>query len=203
MKRKIFLLIGVGATVAVMPINLNADTTNPRVVVVGGGFSGRTVAKYLKMWGGSSVDVVLIDKDNIYTSPILSNLVLNGQKSIDELKFGYSNGQNYGINFINRAVISIDRSEKRVVLDDNSAISYDKLILATGVDFIPSNSYDFTKVPHAWIAGEQTTLLKNQIETLKSGDRFIMSIPKSPYRCPPGPYERACVDADYLKNIKG
>ncbi len=200
-RRDFFKILGVGL-VSTQAFALTSST--PKVVVVGGGFSGRTVAKYLKLWGGGSVDVTLIDKDSIYTSPILSNLILNGQKSISDLEFDYNTLKStYEVNVINSTVSSIDKTNKELTLSSGVKVSYDKLILATGIDFELPNSYDFTKVPHAWIAGEQTTILKNKIDSLQDGDTFLMSIPKSPYRCPPGPYERACVVADYLKNKKG
>ncbi|GAB6046000.1 NAD(P)/FAD-dependent oxidoreductase [Caminibacter profundus] len=200
MKRRDFLKLSAIATAAITaPITLKA-ATNKQVVIIGGGFSGATCAKYLKLWGGSSIDVTLIDTNPIYTSPILSNLVLNNIKSIDNLKFTYDKLISYGVKVINKKAVKFDTTNKVVTLEDESLINYDKLVLAPGIDFKYTNNYDTTKVPHAWIAGEQTTILKNQIDTLKSGDTFIMSIPKSPYRCPPGPYERACVVADYLKD---
>jgi len=203
-RRDFFKLLGLSA-VASLPLQLNAlTTTAAKIVIVGGGYSGRTAAKYLKMWGGDSVDVTIIDKNAIYTSPILSNLVLNGEKNISDLEFDYTITQNtYKVNFVNKSVNSIDKINKKVILEDGSTLYYDKLILATGIDFTLVNDYDFTKVPHAWIAGEQTTLLKEQIDTLENGDTFIMTVPKAPYRCPPGPYERAALVADYLKNQKG
>jgi NADH dehydrogenase FAD-containing subunit len=185
------------------PVTINAFPTIPNVVIVGGGFSGATAAKYLKLWGGSSVAVTLIEPNQNYVSPILSNLILNNQKTIANITFNYqSHALNYKINMVHKSVLSIDATNKKVKLSDNSYLQYDYLILATGIDFIPIVGLDFAKIPHGWIAGEQTTLLKNQIETMQDGDNFVMSIPKAPYRCPPGPYERACVVADYLKNVK-
>jgi len=203
MQRRDFIkYLGLGsAALTLSPVILSAATT-PTVVVVGGGFSGATAAKYLKMWGGSSVNVVLIEPNATYYSPILSNLVLNNQKSL--YQFNYNDlASKYGVSIINKSVNSIDANAKSLTLNDGSKVAYDKLILATGIDFIQVNSYDFNKVPHAWIAGEQTTILKNQIDSMQDGDTFVLTIPKSPYRCPPGPYERACVVADYLKNTKG
>jgi NADPH-dependent 2,4-dienoyl-CoA reductase/sulfur reductase-like enzyme len=167
--------VGASSLFAVTP-SMAADTTTPHIVVVGGGFSGATCAKYLKMWGGSSVNVTIIEANPTYVSPILSNLVLNGQKTISDLSFTYGDlSSKYGINMIHTTVNSVDKT----------------------------NDYDITKVPHAWKAGAQTDLLKAQIDAMVDGDTFTMTIPAAPYRCPPGPYERACVVADYLKNIKG
>jgi NADPH-dependent 2,4-dienoyl-CoA reductase/sulfur reductase-like enzyme len=104
---------------------------------------------------------------------------------------------------IHTTVNSVDKINQTLTLANGSSVKYDKLVLAAGMDFIKVNDYDITKVPHAWKAGEQTDLLKAQIDAMVDGDTFTMTIPTAPYRCPPGPYERACVVADYLKNIKG
>ncbi len=204
MERRDFLkTIGLGAIACSLPTLANT-TTGSKIVVVGGGFSGRTVAKYLKLWGGADVDVTIIDENSSYISPILSNLILNGQKTISDLTFDYTTTTStYSVGFINAKVDSIDSTAKTVALSNGTTQSYDKLVLATGIDFNYTNSYDITAVPHAWIAGEQTTILKTKLDTLINGDTFLMSIPKAPYRCPPGPYERACVVADYLKNSRG
>lgn len=176
----------------------------PHIVVVGGGFAGATVAKYLKLWGGLSVQVTVIEPNSTYVSPILSNLVLNGQKTTDDLSFGYvSHNQKYAVNIIHKSVTEINKGTKTVTLSDSSTIVYDKLVLAPGIDFDAVTGHDFSKVPHAWQAGVQTNLLKDQIEAMVDGDSFVMTVPAAPYRCPPGPYERACVVADYLKNSKG
>ncbi len=203
-RRDFLKYLSVAASAAILPTSLlGATTATKRVIVVGGGYAGSTCAKYLKMWGGDSIDVTLVEPNVTYVSPILSNLVLNNQKNIDDLTFGYvPHASKYKINVVHKSVTSIDANTNSIALSDGTTLDYDRLVLAPGIDFIQSNSYDFNKVPHAWIAGVQTELLKNQIDTLTNGDTFVMSIPKSPYRCPPGPYERACVVADYLKNVK-
>lgn len=202
-RRDFLKFLGISSPLALMPLKLfGAD--KPHIVIVGGGFAGATCAKYLKLWGADTLDVTLIDKNESYYSPILSNLVLNGQKVLNDLKFTYSNLQSkYGVNFVNKEVSTINSNTKTIVFSDNSTQNYDKLVLAPGIDFIQSNTYDFTKVPHAWQGGEQITLLKQKIDAIPNNGSFIMSIPASPYRCPPGPYERACVIADYVasKNI--
>jgi len=204
-RRDFFKFLGFSAATFVMTPSLLKAVTIPHIVVVGGGFSGSTCAKYLKMWGGNSIEVTISEPNSTYVSPILSNLVLNNKKTIANISFNYTaHAQKYNINMIHKVVNSVDKSTKVLTLDDNSTVSYDYLVLAAGIDFIPVLGHDdYTKVPHAWIAGDQTTILKTQIDSMSDGDDFIMSIPKSPYRCPPGPYERACVVADYLKNVKG
>ena len=202
-RRNFMKFIGASSLFAITPGMAN-DTTTPHVVVVGGGFSGATCAKYLKMWGGSGVNVTIIEANPTYISPILSNLVLNRQKTISDLSFTYGDlSSKYGINMIHTTVNSVDNTNQSLTLANGNTIKYDKLVLAAGMDFIQVNEYDMTKVPHAWKAGEQTTILKEQIDAMKDGDTFTMTIPPAPYRCPPGPYERACVVADYLKNVKG
>jgi NADPH-dependent 2,4-dienoyl-CoA reductase/sulfur reductase-like enzyme len=202
-RRDFIKFMGLGSLAAVIPTTSSAATI-PHIVVVGGGFSGATCAKYLKMWGGSEVEVTIIEANSTYVSPILSNLVLNGQKTTTDLSFTYGTySSKYNINMIHSTVDAIDKGTQTLTLGNGNSVKYDKLVLAPGIDFIQVNDYDFTKVPHAWKAGEQTNLLKAQIETMKDGDTFTMTIPKAPFRCPPGPYERACVVADYLKNTKG
>jgi NADPH-dependent 2,4-dienoyl-CoA reductase/sulfur reductase-like enzyme len=202
-RREFLKFVSIAAFFTFTKDSLKAATI-PHVIVIGGGFSGATCAKYLKMWGGSSVKVTIVEKNSLYVSPILSNLVLNNNKTINDLTFNYiTYSSKYGINMVHKEVVAINSDSKILTLADNSTLSYDKLVIASGIDFIKTNDYDITKIPHAWQAGEQTTLLKNQIDSMKNGDTFVMTIPKAPYRCPPGPYERACVVSDYLRNTKG
>jgi NADH dehydrogenase FAD-containing subunit len=206
-RRSLLKALGLGLTATALPGLVKAVdiTAVPHIVVVGGGFAGATVAKYLKMWGGLSVQVTVIEPNSTYVSPILSNLVLNGQKTTGELSFNYLNhSQKYGVTMLHDTVTAVDNTAKSVTLESGGSLSYDKLVLAPGIDFIyANNDYDTTVVTHAWKAGEQTNLLKAQIDAMGDGDSFVMTVPKAPYRCPPGPYERACVVADYLKNTKG
>lgn len=202
-RRDFIKFVGLSSLASLTPTLLQGATI-PHIVIVGGGFSGSTCAKYLKLWGGSSVDVTIIETNPLYTSPILSNLVLNGQKNTSNLAFNYqAHATKYKINVIHKTVSNVNSTSKTITLGDNTILSYDKLVLAAGIDFDKVSNYDITKVPHAWGSKEQIELLKTQIDTMVDGDDFIMSIPASPYRCPPGPYERACVVADYLKNTKG
>ncbi|HWR80826.1 MAG TPA: FAD/NAD(P)-binding oxidoreductase [Pseudomonas sp.] len=209
-------LAGVGATASTWLGLANAATapqlgtvpTNTgirgRVVVIGGGMGGATVAKYLRLWGGTGVSVTLVERDAAYTSNILSNLVLNGQRTITSLQYGYSNlATRYGIRIVKGDVTAIDPVGHSVLLADGTKLPYDRLVIAPGVDFDIYPGLETAaaqaKVPHAWRAGVQTTQLRNMLVNMKAGETFVMSIPAKPYRCPPGPYERACVVADWLK----
>ncbi len=204
LRRRDFLkLIGAGAAVATLPRLARAATAAPRVVVVGGGFAGATAAKYLRHWGGASVDVTLVDANPSHVSCILSNLVVNGSLGLSGITFGYENlRQKYGVKPVKGRVSAVDAARRNVRLADGSTLPYDRLVLAPGIDFDPLPGLNTSLVPHAWIAGPQTTLLKNQLAAMPSKGTVVMTIPAAPYRCPPGPYERACIIADYLRRKK-
>lgn len=195
---------GSSATIALADTGL----TGLKVVVVGGGMAGMTAAKYLRLWGGSGVQVTLVDPDALYTSNIMSNLVLNGSRDIASLQFARDAlTSKYGVIRQAGSVVALDAGARTVTLADGTTLGYDRLVLAPGVSFddaygLTQADYD-TRTPHAWRAGAQTTLLRSQVAAMRDGEVFVMTIPKSPYRCPPGPYERACVVADYLKRAKG
>lgn len=178
-----------------------------RVVVIGGGMAGATVAKYLRLWGGSGVSVTLVERETAYTSNILSNLVLNGQRTLQSLQFTYTTlASRYGVRLVKGEVSAIDPVGHSISLADGNKLPYDRLLVAPGVVFDSIAGLETAaaqaKVPHAWQAGVQTTLLRNQLTAMPAGGSFVMSIPAKPYRCPPGPYERACVVADWLKKNK-
>jgi sulfide dehydrogenase [flavocytochrome c] flavoprotein chain len=181
-----------------------------RVIVVGGGMSGAAVAKYLRVWGGSGVEVTLVERESRYQSCILSNLVLNGSVSLQSLQFDYARlAQTYGIKIVPGEVLGFDALKRTVDIASASgrtSLAYDRLVLAPGVEFdtLPGleDPIAQAQVPHAWKAGAQTTQLQKLIQAMQPGHVFLMTIPAAPYRCPPGPYERACVVADYLKTRK-
>ncbi len=190
------------------PYALASTGLSARVVVVGGGMAGATVAKYLRLWGGATVQVTLVEPDSAYTSNIMSNLVLNGSRNLSSLAFSHDNlSSRYGVVIKRASVSAIDSSNQQVQLSDGSRLSYDRLVVAPGVEFeaaygLTVEDYN-TRTPHAWRAGPQTQLLRDQLLNMPTGGTFVMTIPKAPYRCPPGPYERACLVADYLKTYKG
>jgi NADPH-dependent 2,4-dienoyl-CoA reductase/sulfur reductase-like enzyme len=180
-----------------------------RVVVVGGGMAGTSVAKYLRFWGGTGIDVTLVEPNATYISNIFSNMVLTGERTLSQLSFNYTTLKSkYGVKVQNSSVKTIDPVGKKVTLANGVILPYDRLVLAPGIDFeaLPSftgSTANQAKIVHAWKAGTQTTSLQNQIKAMTKSDTFILTIPPKPYRCPPGPYERACVVADYLKRTKG
>ena len=198
-RRHFLKSLGLSAGVVALPTIVRAAPVRPHVIVVGGGFAGATAAKYLRHWS-TTVDVTLIEPNANYYSPILSNLVLNGQRNLSQLSFNYSSlAQQYGINVIQDRVSTIDSTNHTVTLSGGSTLDYDRLILAPGIDFMDVPGLDSNLIPHAWQSGPQVQQLQQQLAAMPTGGTFVMTIPKAPYRCPPGPYERACVVADYLK----
>lgn len=211
MKRRKFIQATAGAGMALgatwSPFSVRA-ASGFNVIVVGGGMAGATVAKYLRLWSKGEISVVLIEKDTSYVSNIMSNEVLTGKRpSINSLTYSYTNlTSKYGITRLQGEVTEIDAGNKMVTYasaSGNSVLTYDRLVLAPGLDFdlMPGmtnlTEYD-TVVPHAWKAGAQTSLLRAQLLSMPAYSNVVITIPLSPYRCPPGPYERACVIADWL-----
>lgn len=201
-RRHFLKALSLGAGVIAAPGLIRAASPRPHVVVVGGGFAGATAAKYLRHWS-SAVDVTLVEPNANYASPILSNLILNGQRQLNQLTFNYGTlSSKYGVKVVQDKVTAIDSNNRKLTLGGGSQLTYDRLILAPGIDFMPVTGLDSSKIPHAWQSGAQVQLLRQQLVAMPAGGTFVMSIPAAPYRCPPGPYERACVVADYLKRNK-
>ncbi len=195
-RRHFLKAAGAGLALANIP-NVVHAATPPRVIVIGGGFAGATVAKYLRLWSNNSVDVTLVDPATRHISCVLSNLILNNQMSFSKLKLPYTTLEaKYGVNVVRDRAMEINSQGNQVRLKQGGWQSYDRLIIATGIGFKKPNGLDSKLSPHAWIAGGQTKLLAKQLATIDADTSFVMTIPKSPYRCPPGPYERACLVAD-------
>jgi NADPH-dependent 2,4-dienoyl-CoA reductase/sulfur reductase-like enzyme len=201
-RREFLQYAGAALAMGMLPAPVRAAVA-PRVVVVGGGFAGSTLAKYLRIWGGD-IDVTLVDENASHVSCILSNLVINGTyKDLKKITFKHSTlATNHGVKFVQGKVTGIDAAGKNVQLSNGTNLSYDRVVIAPGIEFDAVPGWDPNKVPHAWRAGPQTTLLQKQLAAIPKGGTFVMTIPPAPYRCPPGPYERACVVADYLKRKK-
>lgn len=181
-----------------------AAAAGGRVVVIGGGMAGTSAAKFLRLWGGSGVQVTLVERASAYTSNIMSNGVLTGQSALSSLQYTHAALKNsYGVNLVTAEAKGVDAAARTVSLSDGTNLAYDRLVVAPGLQFdaIPGLTvadYD-TRFPHAWHAGPQTTLLRNQLLSMPARGTYVMTIPAAPYRCPPGPYERACLVADWLK----
>ncbi|MDO9205951.1 NAD(P)/FAD-dependent oxidoreductase [Methylotenera sp.] len=209
--RRDFIKAAGAASALLVGNNSFARATKPpmgRVVVIGGGYAGATAAKYLRMWSLGAIEVIVVEPNKQFVSCPLSNLVLGGSKSINDLTFGYDALKaNHGIKWVQDTVTAIDSTAKKVTML-RGELSYDRLVVAPGVDFI----YDGlpmlaspeaqSQIPHAWKAGWQTVNLRKQLEAMLDGGVFVMIIPKAPYRCPPGPYERVCQVASYFKAHK-
>jgi NADPH-dependent 2,4-dienoyl-CoA reductase/sulfur reductase-like enzyme len=178
--------------------------TSPKVVVVGGGFGGTTCAKELKRKG---LAVTLIEASAVYTACPFSNAVLAGMRPIEAQQFKLDSVEKSGIDIVRKKATGVDPQARRVALEDGSSLDYDRLVLSPGVDirFDALPGYDEAAaaiMPHAWKAGEQTLLLRRQLEAMDNDGTFVMAAPANPFRCPPGPYERASLIAHYLKTHK-
>lgn len=201
-RRQFLKLAGAASTLVTIPRAVHAAVA-PRVVVVGGGFGGATLAKYLRMWGGN-IQVTLVDANPSHISCILSNLVVTGALPMSRITLGFDSLRtNHGVTVMQGRAVAIDAPGNTLTVSTSSGnriLPYDHLVLSPGIDFVPAaGNWNPNLTPHAWQAGAQTTLLKNQLAAMRSTETFVMTVPKAPYRCPPGPYERACVVANYLK----
>ena len=210
MKRRDFLKAGAAAT-AMASLYGCAGGGKPsgHVVVVGGGYGGATTAKYLRMWSEGSVQVTLIERNPTFISCPISNLVIGGTQKMEDITISYDGLKNkWGVRVIQDDVVAVDPAKKTVSLKAGGSMAYDRLVLSPGIDFmfneIPAlaSADAQAKILHAWKAGPQTVALRKQLEDMKNGGIYAISIPKAPYRCPPGPYERACLVANYFKQAK-
>jgi sulfide dehydrogenase [flavocytochrome c] flavoprotein chain len=177
------------------------------VVVIGGGFGGATAAKYIRLWD-PSIDVVLVEREASFISCPISNLVLAGYASMPQITHDYSGLARHGVRVVRDQASAIDAAKKSVRLASGGEIAYERLVVSPGIDFTFGDIQGYEAalkaehVLHAWKAGAQTILLKMQLEQMPDGGVYILSVPTQPYRCPPGPYERASMVAAYFKKAK-
>ena len=183
--------------------------SGPKVVVVGGGYGGATAAKYVRMWSDYGINVTLVEPNAAFVSCPLSNLVLGGSKTMADITTPYDNlSRRHGVNVVRDTATGIDADRRLVRLASGAELAYDRLILSPGVDFmwdtLPGMARPGAqeKVLHAWKAGTQTLALRRQLEAMPDGGVYALAIPLAPYRCPPGPYERACQVAHYFSRAK-
>jgi sulfide dehydrogenase [flavocytochrome c] flavoprotein chain len=202
--RREFALVAAGLSLAP---RMARGQAKPRVVVIGGGIGGSTVSRYLAMCS-KTLDVTLIEPNAHYTTCFFSNLYLAGLRSFESLTHGYETlSQRYGVNVIHDSAARIDPAAKIVGLRSGMTLPYDRLVVSPGVAFkfgaIEGYDEAATQImPHAWNAGPQTKLLRAQLEAMEDGGVFVIAAPPDPFRCPPGPYERACLVAYYFMQYK-
>ena len=179
-----------------------------KVVVVGGGFGGATAAKYIRMFD-PTIEVTLVEPNEAFISCPISNLVLGGFKTVADITVPYDGlARNHGVRVVRDMATAIDVEKRLVRLAGGDSLPFDRVVLSPGIDFMwealpaMNNAAAQSKVLHAWKAGAQTSALRKQLEAMPDGGVFALSIPEAPYRCPPGPYERACQIAAYFKQAK-
>lgn len=207
MKRRAFLRTGAAALLA--GCAAVAPRAKPHVVVIGGGYGGAAAARYVRMWSEGGIDVTLVEPNPTFISCPLSNLVLGGSRTIADLTRTYDAlVSRHGIHMMRDSATGIDVTQRTVVLSSGSLLVYDRLIVSPGIEFLynelPGMTADGAQdtVLHAWKAGAQTTALRAQLEAMPDGGVYALTVPPAPYRCPPGPYERACQVAHYFSHRK-
>ena len=215
MKRRQFVqTLGAGSALGAAGLMSGCATTGGgasigKVVVIGGGYGGATAAKYLRLFSEGTVDVTLVEPNATFVSCPISNLVVGGYKTMADITTPYDNlSKRHGVKLVKDMVTAIDPDKKVVKLASGGELPFDRVIVSPGVDFmydtLPglASAAAKDKVLHAWKAGAQTVALRKQLEAMPDGGVYALSIPRAPYRCPPGPYERACLVANYFKAAK-
>src|SRR5215470_8274845 len=202
--RRTFL--GLAGAAVLAPARARAQTAGPRVVVVGGGFGGASCARALRQLEPKIV-VTLVEASATFTACPFSNAVIGGLRELSAQQFGYARVAADGITLVQAMATGVDAAAKTVTLADGRRLPYDRLVLAPGIDIRwgALSGYDEAAaavMPHAWKAGEQTLLLRRQLEAMDDGGLVVISAPGNPFRCPPGPYERASLIAHFLKTRK-
>jgi sulfite dehydrogenase len=207
MKRRDFLRFAAAGSMAGLAGCAANVPSKARVVVVGGGFGGATAAKYIRMWD-PKIDVVLVERDPSFISCPISNLVLAGFTGMDDITRSIDGLERHGVRVVHDEVTAIDAAKKSVRLARGGDIACERLVVSPGIDFTFGDVQGYEqamqsgRVLHAWKAGPQTVALRQQLTEMRDGGVYVLSIPVQPYRCPPGPYERASVVAAYFKQAK-
>ena len=203
MKRRRFLLLAGAATLAGCATPARAPKA--RVVVIGAGYGGATVAKYVALWD-PAIDVTVVERGSEFISCPISNLVLGGNRTMQDITRGYDGLRKHGVRMVKADALAVDSGKRTVTLAGGATLAYDRLVLSPGVDFLYGEVAGYQgaepRVLHAWKAGPQTVELRRQLEAMPDGGVYLLAVPVAPYRCPPGPYERACQVAHYFKRAK-
>jgi sulfide dehydrogenase [flavocytochrome c] flavoprotein chain len=208
-RRILKVAAALSAATAVPGCAMMGGDSRGKVVVVGAGYGGATAAKYIRMWSQGAIDVALVEPESEFVSCPLSNLVLGGSKQISDVTVSYDGlVRRHGVQMVRDTAMAVDADRRAVKLAHGGTLTYDRLILSPGIDFmwdqVPAlnNAAAQARIVHAWKAGPQTVQLRKQLEATPDGGVFAISIPVAPYRCPPAPYERACQVAWYFKRAK-
>ena len=205
-RRDLLKLAGGAAVAGFFARRAGAQARGGRVVVVGAGFGGATCARYLRRLA-PELDVTLVERAKRFVTCPFSNTVIAGLQDLDSVTHGFEGLRRRGVTVHEGEVAAVDPEGGTVRLPGGDSLSYDRLVLSPGIDFKWNaiEGYDeaaVARMPHAWKAGAQTTLLRRQLDAMDDGGLVVIAVPASPYRCPPGPYERASLIADYLHREK-
>jgi sulfide dehydrogenase [flavocytochrome c] flavoprotein subunit len=204
--RRDFLKTAMAASAAIFPLPAIGQEPGARVVVIGGGFGGAACARALKR-SGAKLSVTLIEPNRVYTACPMSNAAIAGLRELTRQEFGYGRLQGEGIDMVFAAAETVDSAARSVMVTGGKRIEYDRLVLSPGIDFRWDALRGYSReaaatMPHAWIGGDQIALLARQIAAMEDGGVVVISVPVTPSRCPPAPYERASLIAHMLKTRK-
>lgn len=204
--RRDILKTAMAASAAIFPLPAISQSAPPRVVVIGGGFGGAACARALKHTG-TKLSVTLIEPNRVYTACPMSNAAIAGLRDLTSQELGYSRLQGEGIELVASTVESVDAAARSVMVTGGQRIDYERLVLSPGIDFrwdaLPGYSREAAaQMPHAWFGGDQVALLARQLAAMEDGGLVVISVPVTPSRCPPAPYERASLIAYLLKTRK-
>ncbi|CAG9174669.1 NAD(P)/FAD-dependent oxidoreductase [Cupriavidus pampae] len=212
MQRRTFLgaLSGAAAlgTVGMLAPRHARAAAPAKVVVIGGGYGGATAARYLRTWSDNAIEVTLVEPDATFVSCPLSNLVIAGLRGMADITRSYDAlASRHGVRIVRDTATAIDATRRTVRLASGTTLPYDRLVLSPGVEMQTGAIAGLARpggdqILHAWKAGPQTEALARQLAAMRDGGTFAITVPPAPYRCPPGPYERASLVADYLKRHK-
>lgn len=185
------------------------SASKAKVLVIGGGYGGATVSKYIRLLSDYTIDVMMVEPNRQFVSCPVSNLVIGGQRTMADITNPYSGlSDRHGVRIVHDMVTSVDAVKKTATLAGGTVVQYDKLVMSPGIDFMWDQTeglkaaHEAGQILHAWKAGAETVALRQQLEAMRDGGTCAITIPEAPYRCPPGPYERASVIAAYFKKAK-
>lgn len=203
MKRRDFLSLG--ASLSLASCTRRAAAAGARVVVIGGGYGGATAARYIAL-ADRAIEVTLVEPTPSFVSCPLSNLVLGGSRAMQDITRSYAGLTRHGVRRLHDRAVTVDADKRSVTLERGAALSYDRLVVSPGIDFLFDEIEGYAQAGeralHAWKAGPQTAALRRQLEQMPDGGVYVLAVPLIPYRCPPAPYERACQVASYFKRAK-